>query len=137
METVERLTPMVRDRRAGYQQSLDVLQYVKLVGGCLTKTSIMLGLGETDEDIQKTLEDLRAIEVDVVTFGQYLQPTKRHVPVKEYITPEKFEEWQEIAESMGFTYVASGPLVRSSYKAGEFFLKNYIQERNAKEAVAN
>lgn len=135
METVERLTPMVRDRRAGYQQSLDVLSYVKSLGGCLTKTSLMLGLGETDEDIQKTLEALSAIEVDVVTFGQYLQPTKRHVPVKEYVTPEKFEEWQKVAESMGFTYVASGPLVRSSYKAGEFFLKKYLQEQKAKEAT--
>ena len=133
METVERLTPYVRDRRATYQQSLDVLEYVKSLGHCLTKTSLMLGLGETDEDIQKTLEDLRAIDVDVVTFGQYLQPTKRHVPVKEYITPEKFEEWQERAESMGFTYVASGPLVRSSYKAGEFFLKNYLKERKAQD----
>lgn len=132
METVERLTPFVRDRRAGYQQSLDVLNYVKSLGGCLTKTSLMLGLGETDEDVQKTLEDLKAIEVDVVTFGQYLQPTKKHVPVKEYVTPEKFEEWQKKAESMGFTYVASGPLVRSSYKAGEFFLKNYLKEQRAK-----
>jgi len=136
METVERLTPLVRDRRAAYRQSLDVLQYVKSLGGCLTKTSLMLGLGETDEDIQTTLEDLRAIEVDVVTFGQYLQPTKKHLPVKEYVTPEKFEFWQEKAEAMGFTYVASGPLVRSSYKAGEFFLKNYLQEQKAKQAEA-
>ena len=129
METVERLTPKVRDRRANYQQSLDVLKYVKSVGSCLTKTSIMLGLGETDEDVMKTLEDLCAIGVDVVTFGQYLQPTKRHLPVKEYVTPEKFEEWQVKAESMGFKYVASGPLVRSSYKAGELFLKGYLQEK--------
>lgn len=135
METVERLTPFVRDRRAGYQQSLEVLKYVKSIGGCLTKTSLMLGLGETDEDIQQTLADLRAVEVDVVTFGQYLQPTKKHVPVKEYITPEKFEEWQVKAEAMGFTYVASGPLVRSSYKAGEFFLKNYLNDKKAKDAA--
>ena len=77
----------------------------------------------------KSLEDLCAIGVDVVTFGQYLQPTKRHLPVKEYVTPEKFEEWQVKAESMGFKYVASGPLVRSSYKAGELFLKGYLQEK--------
>eukprot|EP00980_Cylindrotheca_fusiformis_P007114 scaffold1489_cov194-Cylindrotheca_fusiformis.AAC.24 len=132
METVERLTPFVRDRRAAYQQSLDVLKYVKSLGKSLTKTSLMLGLGETDEDIQKTLDDLRAAEVDVVTFGQYLQPTKKHVPVKEYVSPEKFEEWQVKAEAMGFKYVASGPLVRSSYKAGEFFLKNYLEEQRAK-----
>lgn len=131
VETVERLTPMVRDRRAKYQQSLDVLKYVKSVSTCLTKTSLMLGLGETDDDIVQTLEDLRAVDVDVVTFGQYLQPTKKHLAVKEYITPEKFEEWQTRAEAMGFKYVASGPLVRSSYKAGEFFLKNYLKEKQA------
>eukprot|EP00934_Nitzschia_sp_Nitz4_P009286 Nitzschia sp. Nitz4//scaffold55_size114948//90325//91434//NITZ4_003919-RA/size114948-processed-gene-0.80-mRNA-1//-1//CDS//3329554584//9276//frame0 len=135
METVERLTPRVRDRRAHYQQSLKVLEYAKSVGNCLTKTSLMLGLGETDEEIQATLEDLRAIDVDVVTFGQYLQPTKAHLPVKEYITPEKFEEWQTKAEALGFKYVASGPLVRSSYKAGEFFLKNYLQNKKAAEAA--
>lgn len=134
VETVERLTSRVRDRRAGYQQSMDVLRYVKSLNtGCLTKTSIMLGLGETDEDIRKTLQDLRAVDCDVVTFGQYLQPTKRHLPVQEYVTPEKFDEWRIEAEGMGFKYVASGPLVRSSYKAGEFFLKNYIQEQRARQ----
>ena len=89
----------------------------------------MLGLGETDEDIYQTLKDLRENDVDVVTFGQYLQPTKRHLKVKEYVTPEKFEYWKGEADGMGFKYVASGPLVRSSYKAGEFFLKNYLKER--------
>lgn len=138
METVERLTPKVRDRRAKYQQSLDVLKYAKSVGNCLTKTSLMLGLGETDEEIRKTMEDLRAIDVDVVTFGQYLQPTPKHLPVKHYVTPEEFENWQRVGEDMGFKYVASGPLVRSSYKAGEFFLKNYIkeQQRHDKEETA-
>ncbi|CAJ1912372.1 unnamed protein product [Cylindrotheca closterium] len=136
VETVERLTPFVRDRRAEYQQSLEVLRYAKSLGGSLTKTSIMLGLGETDEEIQTTLEDLRAAGVDVVTFGQYLQPTKQHLPVKEYVTPEKFEELKLKADAMGFTYVASGPLVRSSYKAGEFFLKNYLEEQKAKQAAA-
>eukprot|EP01083_Nonionella_stella_P294152 1000200_1 len=130
IETVERLQKRVRDRRAGYAQTLSVLEHAKKVNDLvLTKTSIMLGLGENDEDIRKTLQDLRNIDVDVVTFGQYLQPSKRHLPVKEYVTPEKYQEWQEEAEGMGFKYVASGPLVRSSYKAGEFFLKNLIQER--------
>jgi len=129
LETVERLTPNVRDRRANYKQSLDVLKYSKTVGNCLTKTSLMLGLGESEEELMTTLEDLRAIDVDVVTFGQYLQPTRRHLPVKNYVTPEEFEEWQIKAENIGFKYVASGPLVRSSYKAGEFFLKNYLTER--------
>jgi len=129
VETVKRLTPKVRDRRANYDQSLGVLKYAKTVGNCLTKTSLMLGLGESEEDLMTTLEDLRAIDVDVVTFGQYLQPTRRHLPVKKYVTPEEFDEWKIKAEKMGFKYVASGPLVRSSYKAGEFFLKNYLQEK--------
>ena len=140
VETVERLTPRVRDRRANYKQSMEVLRYVdSLNTGCLTKTSLMLGLGETDDDIRQTLRDLREVNCDVVTFGQYLQPTKAHLPVKEYVTPEKFEEWQKEAEGMGFKYVASGPLVRSSYKAGEFFLKNYIQEQReqAGQVAAN
>ena len=141
VETVERLTPFVRDRRAGYQQSMDVLKYVKSLSyssssvsaAPLTKTSLMLGLGETDDEIRQTLQDLRANEVDVVTFGQYLQPTKKHLPVKHYVTPEQFDAWQVEAEGMGFTYVASGPLVRCSYKAGEFFLKNYIQQQQNKK----
>ena len=138
METVERLTSRVRDRRANYRQSLDVLSFVKTLNtGCLTKTSLMLGLGETDEDVHQTLSDLRSVDVDVVTFGQYLQPTKRHLPVQEYVTPDKFEEWQTHAEGMGFTYVASGPLVRSSYKAGELFLKNYLQNRRQEQQASS
>lgn len=127
VETVERLQRRVRDYRAGYAQSLSVLEHVKKVNPkAFSKTSIMLGLGETDTEIQQTLRDLRMIDVDVVTFGQYLQPSRRHLPVKEYVTPEKFDEWRVEAESMGFKYVASGPMVRSSYKAGEFFMKNMI-----------
>eukprot|EP00536_Pseudo-nitzschia_multiseries_P003007 jgi/Psemu1/301716/fgenesh1_kg.43_\ len=136
IETVRRLTPQVRDRRATYEQTLDVLRYAKSVGKCLTKTSIMLGFGETDEDILETLNDLRAADVDVVTFGQYLQPTKRHLPVKKYVTPEEFDEWQVKAEALGFKYVASGPLVRSSYKAGEFFLKNLLKEQERERKAA-
>jgi len=138
IETVERLQRRVRDYRAGYVQSMSVLEHVKKVAASsssivLTKTSLMLGLGETDDDIRKTLHDLRNIDVDVVTFGQYLQPSKRHLPVKEYVTPEKYQEWQEEAEAMGFKYVASGPLVRSSYKAGEFFLKNLVKEQHQQQ----
>jgi lipoic acid synthetase len=138
METVEALSPFVRDRRAGYRQSLDVLEYVKNLETtkCITKTSLMLGLGETDEQLRTTLRDLRSANVDVVTFGQYLQPTKKHLAVKAYVTPEKFEEWKEEAEGMGFLYVASGPLVRSSYKAGEFFLKNYLREQQEQQQQA-
>jgi lipoic acid synthetase len=140
IETVERLTPHVRDYRAKYKQSMNVLAFVKQIPylaigkkvAPLTKSSIMLGLGETDAEIKDVLTDLRDIDVDVVTFGQYLQPTKKHLRVQKYIHPEKFKEYQALAEDMGFKYVASGPLVRSSYKAGEFFLKNYLKEQNAK-----
>lgn len=136
IETVERLQSRVRDRRANYHQSLSVLHHVKQVNNvALTKTSVMLGLGETDDDIRKTMEDLRNNDVDVLTFGQYLQPSKRHLPVKEYVTPEKFDLWQQEGErDFGFKYVASGPLVRSSYKAGEFFLKNLIKDQEAERA---
>ena len=134
IETVERLTPSVRDPRAKYRQSLRVLESVKeLEKGVYTKSSIMLGLGETDAEVLQTLQDLRAVNCDVVTFGQYLQPTEKHLKVIEYVTPEKFAYWQKTAESMGFLYVASGPLVRSSYRAGEFFMKGII-EKNRKNS---
>lgn len=123
VETVESRTPFVRDRRAKYRQSLEVLRQAKRAKpGLITKTSIMLGCGEEDAEVEQTLRDLREANVDVVTFGQYMRPTKRHMKVSEYVTPDKFEHWQRTAESLGFLYVASGPLVRSSYKAGEFFV---------------
>lgn len=134
IETVERLTPSVRDPRAKYRQSLRVLQFVKEVDPQqYTKSSIMLGLGEQDDEILQTLKDLRAVGCDVVTFGQYLQPTEKHLKVIEYITPEKFQYWQKLAEQMGFLYVASGPLVRSSYRAGEFFMKGVIEKKRQSE----
>lgn len=132
VETVERLQKRVRDPRAGYAQSMRVLEFVKERDPeRYTKTSVMLGLGETDEEVRQTLRDLRAVGCDVVTFGQYLQPQKRHLPVEAFVTPEKFREWQVEAEAMGFLYVASGPLVRSSYRAGEFFMKGVIEKRKA------
>jgi lipoic acid synthetase len=132
IETVERLTPRVRDPRATYRQTLSILEMIKRLDPTrYTKTSIMLGLGETDTEVEQTLRDLRGVGCDVVTFGQYLQPTKRHLPVIEYVTPEKFKHWQSVAEGMGFLYVASGPLVRSSYKAGEFFMKSLIERERA------
>ena len=122
VETVERLTPKVRDPRAKYRQSLDVLKIIKEENpNCYTKSSLMLGLGETDEEILQTLKDLREVGCDVVTFGQYLQPTQRHLKVVNFVTPEKFKYWNDVSEEMGFMYVASGPMVRSSYKAAEFF----------------
>lgn len=132
VETVERLQKRVRDPRANYSQSLEVLRYVKdLDKTRFTKTSLMLGLGETEEEILQCLKDLRAVECDVVTFGQYLQPTKTKLKVEEFVTPEKFAWWQKTAEEMGFLYVASGPLVRSSYRAGEFFIRGVIERRKA------
>jgi len=132
VETVERLQKFVRDPKAGYMQSLSTLRHAKLSCPKLyTKTSIMLGLGETDEEVIQTMRDLRAIDVDVVTFGQYLRPTDKHLAVVEYVTPDKFDHFRKIGEDMGFRYVASGPLVRSSYKAGEFYLEHMIKkERN-------
>jgi lipoyl synthase len=128
IETVERLQRRVRDYRAGYKQSLDVLKRAKASKpGLITKTSIMLGLGETDSEVRQTLVDLRAADVDVVTLGQYLRPTRRHMSVQDYVTPQKFQEWQDEAKEMGFKYVASGPLVRSSYRAGELFLKGMLK----------
>jgi len=133
IETVESLTPKVRDPRADYKQSLNVLEIAKKESSNIyTKSSIMLGLGETEEEIQKTLKDLRSVDCDVVTFGQYLRPQKRHLPVKEYVTPQKFNEWKSYALEMGFLYVASGPLVRSSYRAGEFFIKGLIEKNKQK-----
>jgi lipoic acid synthetase len=132
IETVESQTKRVRDPRATYRQSLDVLRIVKAIDPTrYTKSSIMLGLGETEAEIGQTLRDLRDVGCDVVTFGQYLQPTRRHLKVETYVTPEEFRRWQTVAEGMGFLYVASGPLVRSSYRAGEFFMKGVIEKRRS------
>ncbi|MHB1261398.1 MAG: lipoyl synthase [Thermoplasmatota archaeon] len=132
IESVRRLTPLVRDRRAAYDQSLAVLRGYKSAGAKYTKTSIMVGFGETESEVEGTLRDLRAAGVDIVTFGQYLRPTQkaRHLPVTEFVHPDQFAKYQRLAESMGFLYVASGPLVRSSYKAGELFLEGMIRGAN-------
>ncbi|PWN44515.1 hypothetical protein IE81DRAFT_286906 [Ceraceosorus guamensis] len=132
IETVESTTPSVRDRRAGYRQTLEVLRFAKEVTPSLiTKTSIMLGCGEEDGEVEQTLQDLRAHGVDVVTLGQYMRPTKRHMKVSAYVDPAKFKHWEERAKELGFLYVASGPLVRSSYRAGEYFIENVIKKRRS------
>jgi lipoic acid synthetase len=124
IETVNRLTPKVRDARASYEQSLLVLKKIKDINPLIyTKSSIMLGLGESEDEVIQTIKDLKSVGVSILTIGQYLQPTPKHLPVIEFITPEKFNWFREIAEQMGFVYVASGPLIRSSYRAGEFFLE--------------
>lgn len=130
VETVARLTRQVRDQRATYQQSLQVLAYLKQqVPERYTKSALMLGIGETPDEIEQTLQDLRAHGVDIVTMGQYLQPSQKHLAVQEFVPPEQFAHWQRYAESLGFVYVAAGPLVRSSYKAGEYFIQNQIHQQ--------
>lgn len=162
VETVEGLTPYVRDRRATFRQSLKVLKHVKDVkgsNGIITKTSIMLGLGEQEHELMDALQgqpphptvplrppgvvtnancptELRKADVDVVTFGQYMRPTKRHLKVEKYVTPDEFEKWRIRALDMGFLYCASGPLVRSSYKAGEAFIENVLRRRAGDQGAA-
>ena len=115
IETVRRLTKKIRIQ-AKYNRSLELLLRLKK-GGMKTKSGLMLGLGETDEEVLETMQDLRTVKVDVLTLGQYLQPTPKHAPVKDFITPEKFEEYKKIGLEMGYKFVESGPLVRSSYHA--------------------
>ena len=118
LETVDRLTSEVRDSRAGYRQTLEVLSYSKQYKpSVITKTSLMLGLGETHDEVYKTMKDIRSQDVDVLTLGQYMRPTINHLPVKKWYTPEEFYFLKEKAISLGFLDVASGPLVRSSYRA--------------------
>ena len=118
LETVSRLTKRVRDPRAGYDQTLEVLSYAKQHSpSVITKTSLMFGLGETEEEILKTFDDIRGTGVDVLTLGQYMRPTVNHLPVEKWYTPEEFEYFKDLAIGMGFLEVASGPMVRSSYRA--------------------
>ena len=125
VETVRRLTHPVRDPRAGYEQTLRVLEHAKKhKPGGLTKTSLMLGLGETDEEIAETMVDLRAINVDILTLGQYLRPTANHLPVQRFVTPEEFDRYRAWALARGFLECVSGPLVRSSYRAEQVLNKN-------------
>jgi lipoic acid synthetase len=138
IETIERLTPTVRDPRAGYRQSLDVLQSIKDADPVRwTKSSIMVGLGETEEEVIHAMADLRAVGTDFLTLGQYLQPGGKHLKVEEYVTPEQFDRYRTVGEGLGFRYVASGPLVRSSYKAGEFFIRQHVLDNDStKKAMA-
>jgi len=128
IETVKRLTRKVRDPRASFDKSIQTLKLVKdLNPSQFTKSSLMLGMGETEPEILEALAALKDVGCDFVTFGQYLQPTKKHLTVDRYVTPEEFESWHQRAEEMGFLYVASGPLVRSSYKAAEFYISNILK----------
>jgi len=129
VETVDRLQWPVRDRRAGYEQSLSVLRQAADEGDCFVKTSLMLGVGEYAHEIYQTLSDLKAVGVDIVTLGQYLQPSRSHLEVDRFVHPDAFDTWQQVAETeLDFAYCASGPLVRSSYKAGELFVERVLRD---------
>jgi len=120
VETVKRLSPFVRDPRANYKQSLDVLKFVKEFDSKIfTKSSLMLGLGETEQEIYQTAQDLRKVGVDIITLGQYMQPSTLHLPVKEFVTPEKFYQLKIDLKKLGFLHIESGPFVRSSFRASD------------------
>jgi len=136
VETVERLQWPVRDRRAGYEQSLGVLSQVSRESDLYTKTSLMLGVGEYDHEVYQALSDVREAGVDVVTLGQYLQPSRSHLDVADYVHPAKFDTWRDVAEEeLGFLYCASGPMVRSSYRAGELFVDALVRDGRSVEAA--
>ena len=127
VETVERLTHPVRDPRAGYWQTIDVLRYAKQqCPDILTKTSLMLGLGETQQEVLKTMDELCEANVDILTLGQYMQPTRNHLPVERYVNPAEFEQYREQGLEKGFFEVASGPMVRSSYRADRVFKRDNL-----------
>jgi len=128
IETVERLQKRVRDPRADYRQSLSVLENIKkLNSGIYSKSAIMLGLGETDEEVIQSMKDLRAVGCNILTIGQYLRPTNWHLPINNFVEPAKFRYFEQKALELGFLFCASGPFVRSSYRAGELFMKNVIK----------
>lgn len=130
VEVVKRITPSIRDPRASYHQSLELLQKAKKFHPkILTKTSLMVGLGETVEELIESTQDIRDMGVDIITFGQYLRPSKKHHPVVRYYLPNDFAYLEKRAREMGFLYVASGPLVRSSYKAAELFIHGFLSEK--------
>ena len=130
IECVRRVTKKVRDPRATYDQSLQVLATIKAQDPSMhTKSSIMVGVGEDPDEVFETMGDLRAVGVDFLTIGQYLQPNPKLLKVQSFIPPEKFAEYEQVGLGMGFSYVASGPLVRSSYKAGEFFINNFLRQQ--------
>jgi lipoic acid synthetase len=138
IETVERLTPKVRDPRARYEQSLAVLAAIRrLAPGIKTKSSIMLGLGETEAEVLEALRDLRAVGVDFLTIGQYLQPDKKKLNVEEFVHPERFKRLEEEGLALGFRYVASGPLVRSSYRAAEFYIAQALRTDDTGATATN
>jgi len=135
IETTFSLTPKARDPRAGYLQSLSVLKNIKkLSRDSYTKSSIMVGLGETEEEVVQAMTHLRQADVDFLTVGQYLKPSPRHLPVVEFVKPDQFRRYEELGRGLGVKYVASGPLVRSSYRAGEFFIRSVVRGNGTGES---
>ncbi len=129
VETVRRLTPIVRDRRFSYEKSIKTLKITKKIRPhIVTKSGFMVGLGEKEDEVFETIKDLKNAGCEILTIGQYLQPTKRHLPVERYVTLEEFQRYRDFALEMGFKYVASGPLVRSSYRAGEIFASSFLDK---------
>jgi lipoic acid synthetase len=126
VEVVERLTPQMRHAGFDYRRSLTVLEQATARGGAITKSSLMLGLGETDDDVERCLEDLRGVGVRILVLGQYLRPTHDHAEVVEYVHPDRFDAWAARGRELGFDFVASGPLVRTSYRAAEAFAERLV-----------
>ena len=126
-EVVPSLQRKIRDARCSWERSLDVLRWAKEAGANVTKTSLMVGIGETREEMLEAMEDIRGADVDVLTIGQYLRPTEKHAEVKRYVEPKEFEEYERRGLEMGFKFVASGPLVRSSYRAAEAFIQGILK----------
>lgn len=130
VEVVPALQRRIRDPRCSFERSEETLRQAKALDpDAYTKSSLMVGLGESPDDVLGSFRRLRAAGVDFLTVGQYLRPTRNHAPVREWVTPERFDEYRAAGEELGFLYVASGPLVRSSYKAGEFFMERLVRER--------
>jgi lipoic acid synthetase len=137
VEVVPRLQRAIRDARCSWDQSVEVLGAAKELGSRVTKTSLMVGLGESSDEVIESMKLLRDADVDVLTIGQYLRPTKRHASVERYVEPEEFAEYEKVGLNLGFSFVASGPLVRSSYRAAEAFLSGVLAEADSVEPVMN
>ncbi len=136
VEVVRRITPKIRDARCRYDRSLDVLRRAKRQGSVrVTKSSVMVGVGETDDEVLETMGDLRSADVDIVTIGQYLRPSAWHAPVERYVAPERFAWYAEQGTHLGFKYVASGPLVRSSYRAAEVFVRSVLHPKEGVDSA--
>lgn len=137
VEVVPSLQRTMRDARCGWERSVDVLRWAKQAGAAVTKTSLMVGCGERLDEVESAMAALREAEVDVLTLGQYLRPTKKHADVKRYVEPAEFEHYRALGFELGFAYVASGPLVRSSYRAAEAFLKGFLERDSSAAPMAD